>query len=49
VVLVAVGGVDGVVDVMVGVEEGDVLVDAAGPDVALVARPVPRNQAEVAR
>src|SRR5678816_2234531 len=37
VVLVAVGGVDLVVAVRVGVGEGDVLVDAAGPDVALVA------------
>src|SRR4029450_7547454 len=36
-VLVAVGGVDGVVEVGVGVGEGDVLVDAAGPDVAFVA------------
>src|SRR5512132_3054348 len=36
-VLVAVGGVDGVVEVGVGVGEGDVLVGAAGPDVALVA------------
>src|SRR5829696_1518901 len=37
VVLVTVGGVDGVVEVGVGVGEGDVSVDAAGPDVALVA------------
>src|SRR5512132_334321 len=36
-VLVAVGGVDLVVEVGVGVGEGDVLVDAAGPDMALVA------------
>src|SRR5215208_573044 len=36
-VLVAVGGVDLVVEVGVGVGEGDVLVDAAGPDVAFVA------------
>jgi hypothetical protein len=34
-VLVAVGGVDLVVEVGVGVDEGDVLVDAAGLDVAL--------------
>src|SRR5215211_6205465 len=36
-VLVAVGGVDLVVEVGVGVGEDDVLVDAAGPDVAFVA------------
>src|SRR5215211_363801 len=36
-VLAAVGGVDLVIEVGVGVGEGDVLVDTAGPDVALVA------------
>src|SRR5829696_300949 len=36
-VLVAVGGVDLVVEVGVGVGEGDVLVDPAGPDMALLA------------
>src|SRR5215218_3532937 len=47
-VLVAVGGVDLVIEVGVGVGEGDVFVDAAGPDIALVARLGAREPAATA-
>src|SRR5215218_1228335 len=49
-VLVAVGGVDLVIEVGVGVGvgEGDVFVDAAGPDIALVARLGAREPAAAA-